>query len=88
MCYCQVNWAQSVLACLAKSRFSFEKEVIFEKLNFLFYWKCACVNLSGQLGAVSAGHQEVFSLSKKSFKSTFTVRGRVAVDFFGIESVF
>ena len=53
MCYCQVNWAQSVLACLAKSRLSFEKEDIFEKLNFLFFWKCASSNLSGRLGAVS-----------------------------------
>ena len=60
MCYCQVNWAQSVRACLAKSRLSFEKENIFEKLNFLIFWKCASVILSGQLGAVSAGHKEVF----------------------------
>ena len=32
MCYCQVNWAQSVLACLAKSRLSFEKRRYFMKM--------------------------------------------------------
>ena len=64
MCYCQVNWAQSVRACLAKSRLSFEKENIFEKLIFLFFWKCASVILSGQLGAVSAGHKKVFFFFK------------------------
>ena len=66
-----------------------KKEDIFEKLNFLFFWKCASVNFSSQLGAVSAGHKEVFFFNK-IFRLHIhnTVGGRVAVGFFGIESVF